>query len=77
MLTRDYGASTVFEAANMCDNVEYSVTMNFDLQNMRTPMSVPLNATIGPRSIHFLTFVTPLHLTNPGSWEFEFDFTVH
>ena len=75
MLTRDYGASTVFEAANMCGDVEYSVGMNFDLENMRTPIPIPLNATIAPNSIHFLTFVTPLHLTNPGIWEFEIDFT--
>lgn len=77
ILTRDYGASTVFEAANMCDNVEYTVTMNFDLDNMRTPVSMPLNTTIGSKCVHFLTFVTPLHLTNPGTWEFEVDFTVH
>lgn len=76
MLTRDYGASTVFEAANMCDYVKYNLRMDFDLENMRTPTSIPLNVTIAPKCVHFLTFVTPLHLTNPGTWEFEVDFSL-
>ena len=75
ILSRDYGVSTVFEAANMCHDVQYNVRMNFDLENMRTPGTLPLNVTIPPKSIEFLTFVMPLHLTNPGTWEYEVAFS--
>ena len=76
ILSRDYGVSTVFEAANMCKNVEYNVRMNFELENMRTPGKLPVNVTVSPMSIEFLTFVMPLHLTNPGTWEYEVDFSI-
>ena len=76
ILSRDYGMSTVFEAANMCNNVEYNVRMNFELENMRTPGKLPVNVTIPSMSIEFLTFVMPLHLTNPGTWEYEVEFSV-
>lgn len=76
ILSRDYGVSTVFEAANMCSNVEYIVRMNFELENMRTPGELPVNATVPPMSIKFLTFVMPMHLTNPGTWEYEVDFSL-
>ena len=76
ILSRDYGVSTVFEAANMCNNVEYNVRMNFELENMRTPGELPVNVTIPSMSVKFLTFVMPLHLTNPGNWEYEVDFSV-
>ena len=76
ILSRDYGVSTVFEAANMCNGVQYNVRMNFDLENMRTPGGVPVNVTVLPMSIEFLTFVMPLHLTNPGTWEYEVDFSI-
>ena len=75
ILSRDYGVSTVFEAANMCNNVEYNVRMNFELENMRTPGELPVNVTIPSMSVKFLTFVMPLHLTNPGTWEYEVDFS--
>lgn len=76
ILSREYSVSTVFEAANMCNHVTYSVKINFELENMRTPTELPVNVTIPPKSIKFLTFVMPLHLTNPGTWEYEIDFTV-
>jgi hypothetical protein len=77
ILSRDYGVSTVFEAANMCNDGEYNVRMNFELENMSTPGELPVNVTIPPMSIEFLTFVMPLHLTNPGTWEYEVDFSLN
>ena len=76
ILSRDYGVSTVFEAANMCNDVEYDVRMNFELENMRTPGDLPVNVTVSPMSVEFLTFVMPLHLTNPGTWEYQVDFSI-
>ena len=75
ILLREHKSGVIFEAANSCSFVLYTIELDLSLNNMRISEKVPLHKELGPGVIHFLMAVIQLDPNVNWSWKYTVNFS--
>ena len=75
ILLREHKSGVIFEVANSCSFVHYSIELDLSLDNMQVSEKTPLVKEVGPGIIHFLIAVIQLDPNINWSWKYTVNFS--
>lgn len=75
ILLREHQGGVVFEVANSCSFVFYSVELHLSLSNMQISENTPVRKDLPPGTIHFLVAVVQLDPTVDWKWKYTLNFS--
>ena len=75
ILLREHDGGVIFEAANSCSFVSYTIELQLSLSNMQVSERTPLHRKLGPGAINFLIAVIQLDPTVNWSWKYTVNFS--
>ena len=75
ILLREHKSGVIFEAANSCNFVSYTIELHLLLNNMQVSENTPVHKELGPGAIHFLIAVIQLDPNINWSWKYTVNFS--
>ena len=75
ILFREYKSGVIFEVANSCSFVFYTIELHLMLSNMQVSERIPLHKEVKPGTIHFLIAVIQLDPNVNWSWKYTLNFS--
>ena len=75
ILLREHKCGVIFEAANSCSFVSYTIELHLSLSNMQVSERIPLHKELGPGTIHFLIAVIQLDPNIDWTWKYTVNFS--
>lgn len=75
VLLRQHKSGVVFEVANSCSFVLYTIELHLSLSNMQVSEQTPVRKEVGPGTIHFVIAVIQLDPNVNWSWKYTVNFS--
>lgn len=75
ILLREHSSGVIFEVANSCSFVLYTIELHLSLSNMQVSERTPLQKEVAPGTIHFLIAIIQLDPNVNWSWKYTVNFS--